>query len=186
MSRRLSSACLVVLWTASVSGQTADPKLLERAKRLLDSAPLIDTHNDLPTHLLEQLGGDLTRADLGTVQSSLCADVPRLREGHVGAQYWAVFVESATMKTHTSLREALREFDVALRFIRSQPCFGTGAHGRRYRADPQVGPHRVAPWRRRRAHPREFVRGPPDPLGAGRPVHDADALGHGRVGRRRH
>jgi membrane dipeptidase len=114
-------AWLVVLWTASLSSQTTDPKLIERAKVLLDSAPLIDTHNDLPTHLLEQLGGDLTRADLGTIQLGLCADIPRLREGHVGAQYWAVFSESDTMKTHTSLREAIREFDVALRFIRSQP-----------------------------------------------------------------
>jgi membrane dipeptidase len=122
MSRLLVSACIVLLWTASSSAQTADSKLLERAKTLLDSAPLIDTHNDLPSHLLEQLGGDLTRADLSKIQLSLCADVPRLREGRVGAQYWAVFSESDTMKTRTSLREAVREFDVALRFIRSQPA----------------------------------------------------------------
>lgn len=122
MSRLLVSACVVLLWAASSSGQTADPKLLERATALLDSAPLIDTHNDLPTHLLEQLGGDLTRTDLSKIQLSLSADVPRLREGHVGGQYWAVFCESDTMRTHTSLREAIREFDVALRFIRSQPA----------------------------------------------------------------
>ena len=30
-------------------------------------------------------------------------------------------MESGTQKTHTSLHEALREFDVALRFIRSRP-----------------------------------------------------------------
>jgi membrane dipeptidase len=41
----------------------------------------------------------------------------------VGAQYWSVWVASATQKTHTSLHEALREFDVALRLIRSQPDF---------------------------------------------------------------
>ena len=122
MSRLLVSACMVLLWAASSSAQTADPKLLERATALLDSAPLIDTHNDLPTHLLEQLGGDLTRTDLSKIQLSLSADVPRLREGHVGGQYWAVFCESDTMRTHTSLREAIREFDVALRFIRSQPA----------------------------------------------------------------
>ena len=122
MSRLLVSACMVLLWAASSSAQTADPKLLERATALLDSAPLIDTHNDLPTHLLEQLGGDLTRTDLSKIQLSLSADVPRLREGHVGGQYWAVFSESDTMRTHTSLREAIREFDVALRFIRSQPA----------------------------------------------------------------
>jgi membrane dipeptidase len=99
----------------------ADRKLVDRAKALLEKAPLIDTHNDLPSMLLESKAGDLTSFDLSKVQPALCADIPRLREGRVGAQYWSVFVESATQRTHTSLHEALREFDVALRFIHSRP-----------------------------------------------------------------
>jgi membrane dipeptidase len=55
------------------------------------------------------------------VQPTLCADIPGLREGRVGAQYWSVFVESAAQKTHTSLHEVMREFDVALRFIQTNP-----------------------------------------------------------------
>jgi membrane dipeptidase len=104
---------------------TQDPQaaLLDRAKALLDRAPLIDTHNDLPSMLLDLHGGDLTSLDLGTIQPSLCADIPRLRAGRVGAQYWSVFVESGTQKTHTSLHQALREFDVALRLIRDRPEF---------------------------------------------------------------
>jgi membrane dipeptidase len=102
--------------------QTVTPALLERARALLQEAPLIETHNDLPTMLLEGKV-DLSKVDLGKVQPALCADVPRLRQGCVGAQYWSVWVASATQKTHTSLREALREFDVALRLIRSQPDF---------------------------------------------------------------
>jgi membrane dipeptidase len=101
--------------------QTPDPKLVERAKALLEAAPLIDTHNDLPSMLLDEHGGDLTGVDLGKVQPSLCADVPRLREGRVGAQFWSVYAPSGTMRTRTSAREALREFDVALRLIRSRP-----------------------------------------------------------------
>jgi len=58
---------------------------------------------------------------MSKVQPTLCADIPRLREGGVGAQYWSIWVDSATQKTHTSLHEALREFDVALRFIQSRP-----------------------------------------------------------------
>ncbi len=100
-----------------------DEPLLDRAKALLEKAPFIDTHNDLPSMLLEKNGGDLTSVDLSKVQTTLCADIPRLREGRVGAQYWSVYVESATQKSHTSLHEAIREFDVALRLIRSQPEF---------------------------------------------------------------
>jgi membrane dipeptidase len=105
-----------------VQGQATDAALLEKARALLEQAPLIDTHNDLPSMLIEA-GGDFTRFDLGKAQPTLCADVPRMREGGVGAQYWSVFVESATQRTHTSLHEALREFDVALWLIRSQAAF---------------------------------------------------------------
>jgi len=73
--------------------------------------------------MLLEVKGALAKYDLGKVQPKLCADIPRLREGGVGAQYWSVFVESATQKTHTSLHEAMREFDVALRMIRSQADF---------------------------------------------------------------
>lgn len=119
---RLLRIAPVFLWSAALAfGQSADPALVTRARALLAAAPLIDTHNDLPSMLLDANKGDLTRVDLGKVQPALCADVPRLAEGGVGAQYWSVFVESSTMATHTALHEALREFDVTLRFIRSQP-----------------------------------------------------------------
>ncbi len=112
--------------TASAQATDAlapDPQLLNRARNLLRQAPLIDAHNDLPSMLLETKAGDLTSFDLSKVQPALCADIPRLREGCVGAQYWSIFVESSTQKTHNSLHEALREFDVAQRFISSNSDF---------------------------------------------------------------
>ena len=106
----------------AAQANSTDATLLEKACTLLRDAPLIDTHNDLPTMLLAAQG-ELTKYDLGKVQPALCADIPRLKEGCVGGQYWSVFVESSTQNTHTSLHEAIREFDVALRLIRSQPDF---------------------------------------------------------------
>jgi membrane dipeptidase len=100
-----------------------DSSLLERARSLLEQAPLIDTHNDLPTMFIELSAGDLTRFDLTVRQPTLCADIPALREGRVAAQYWSIFVESATQKSHVSLHEALREFDVALRFMHGTAGF---------------------------------------------------------------
>jgi membrane dipeptidase len=117
----LANSVLVGVSASTEDAPVPDPKLLDRAKALLEKAPLIDTHNDLPSMLLETKAGDLTSFDMSKVQPTLCADIPRLREGRVGAQYWSVFVESATQRTHTSLHEALREFDVALRFIHSRP-----------------------------------------------------------------
>lgn len=117
----LANALVRRFGTAADDESAVNRKLLDRAKALLEKAPLIDAHNDLPTMLLEAKGGDLAWLDMSKVQATLCADIPRLRDGRVGAQYWSVYVDSVTQKSHTSLHEAIREFDVALRFIRRQP-----------------------------------------------------------------
>src|SRR5262245_53159334 len=114
MTRPLGAlTALVLLLAAGVeAAEPPDPKLLARAQAILAEAPLIDTHNDLPTMLIEKYGGDVGQVDLTRPQPQLCADLPRLREGKVGAQFWSVWVDAKHMKTGTSLHEALREFDV--------------------------------------------------------------------------
>ena len=112
---------LLVLSAPFTIAQEPDAALLARAKAILEKAPLIDTHNDLPSMLLERYGGDIAGLDLGIAHPELCADVPRLRRGGVGAQYWSVWTDSANMKTNRSLLEALRGFDVVLAVIRSRP-----------------------------------------------------------------
>jgi len=109
-------------WAADpAAGSPPDARLLERARALLEQAPLIDGHNDLAAMFLRVSSDDLSQFDMGKVQPSLCADIPRLREGRVGAQYWSIWVDSSTQTTHVALHEALRQFDVMIRFIRSRP-----------------------------------------------------------------
>ena len=124
------SVTLALTWTTVAlaaaaappdGGTTVDPKLLERARSILQRAPLVDTHNDLPYALMLKTGGDLTKVDLGKLQPDLPADIPRLREGRVGAQYWSVYVDSETALTRSSLHDAVRIFDIALRAIESRP-----------------------------------------------------------------
>ena len=124
---------------ARAAGSDPGAALLDRARALLGKAPLIDSHNDLPSMFIEANGGDVSKFDLNVRQPTLCADVPSLREGRVGAQYWSIFVESATQNDKVSLHEALREFDVASRIIASKLGLRTGAHGGRHRA------HRARP-----------------------------------------
>ena len=105
----------------AAGGAAPDPKLLERARSILQRAPLIDTHNDIPYALFLRNAGDITKLDLTKRQPELPADLPRLREGRVGAQYWSVYVDSDTQLTRTSLHEALKIFDLSLRMIESRP-----------------------------------------------------------------
>jgi membrane dipeptidase len=66
-----------------------------RARELLAAHPVVDGHNDLPWALREQVGYDLDRRDIAADQSAhLHTDLPRLRAGGVGAQFWSVYVRT--------------------------------------------------------------------------------------------
>lgn len=68
---------------------------LEAARELLREFPVVDGHNDLPWALREQVRYDLDARDIAGDQGAhLHTDIPRLREGGVGAQYWSVYVRS--------------------------------------------------------------------------------------------
>ncbi|MEU2392942.1 dipeptidase [Streptomyces sp. NPDC007369] len=68
---------------------------LAQARALLAEHPVVDGHNDLPWALRQQVRYDLERRDLAGDQSGhLHTDIPRLRAGGVGAQFWSVYVRS--------------------------------------------------------------------------------------------
>ena len=73
-----------------------DPALVERARQLLDEVPLIDGHNDLPWEYRKRVKNHLDQIDLeaGTAQLDppMHTDIPRLRRGGVGGQFWSVYV----------------------------------------------------------------------------------------------
>ncbi|MET9450001.1 dipeptidase [Streptomyces cinerochromogenes] len=66
---------------------------LDEAHALLREFPVVDGHNDLPWALRKQAGYDLDALDIaGDQRAHLHTDLPRLRAGGVGAQYWSVYV----------------------------------------------------------------------------------------------
>ncbi|WP_406347186.1 dipeptidase [Streptomyces sp. NBC_00648] len=68
---------------------------LARARTLLAQHPVVDGHNDLPWALRKQVRYDLERRDVGRDQTGhLHTDIPRLRAGGVGAQFWSVYVRT--------------------------------------------------------------------------------------------
>ena len=83
----------------------------DEARELLREFPVVDGHNDLPWALREQVRYDLGARDIAVHQNAhLHTDIPRLREGGVGAQYWSVYVRS-------DLPDAVPEADFLLRTI---------------------------------------------------------------------
>jgi membrane dipeptidase len=79
--------------------------MAERIARLLARHPVVDGHNDLAWEARKQVGYDFDRLDLGAGTTTTHTDLPRLRAGGVGAQFWSVWVptslagEAAVMAT---------------------------------------------------------------------------------------
>ncbi|SEO96978.1 dipeptidase [Amycolatopsis saalfeldensis] len=59
---------------------------------LLRTTPLVDGHNDLPWALWHHADRDLGKLDIAHDQPRLQTDLPRLRAGRLGAQFWSVYV----------------------------------------------------------------------------------------------
>ncbi|MFI1017622.1 dipeptidase [Streptomyces sp. NPDC020965] len=94
--------------------------LLARARELLAAHPVVDGHNDLPWALRENVRYDLDRLDVAADQTGrLHTDIPRLRAGGVGAQFWSVYVRcgmsgddavSATLEQIDAVRQLLDRY----------------------------------------------------------------------------
>ncbi|MDX3096693.1 dipeptidase [Streptomyces sp. ME19-03-3] len=95
--------------------------LLARAQDLLTAHPVVDGHNDLPWRLREQVRYDLERRDISGDQSAhLHTDIPRLRAGHVGAQFWSVYVRS-DLTGGDAVVAILEQIDCVLRLVDRHP-----------------------------------------------------------------
>ncbi len=95
---------------------------LDEARALLREFPVVDGHNDLPWALREKSGYDLDRLDIaGHQHEHLHTDIPRLRAGGVGAQYWSVYVPAeqpdpvaATLEQIDCVRQLLDRYQADL------------------------------------------------------------------------
>jgi membrane dipeptidase len=115
-------AC-VTLVSTTVSLPAAQGDLLARARAIHKQSPLIDGHNDYPWALREHnVERDLNKLDIQTSQPSIMTDIPRLREGGVGAQFWSVYVP-ASMQGQTAVRATMEQIDVVHRMARKYPDF---------------------------------------------------------------
>lgn len=98
---------------------TTDPHE-RRAREILREAPLVDGHNDLAYALRERVGLRTSSVDLREPQPALDTDIPRLRQGLVGAQFWSVWVPAALPEPEAVVL-SLEQMDVVHGFIERYP-----------------------------------------------------------------
>jgi membrane dipeptidase len=119
----MRALCLILLLPAVLSAQPKRQPIVlsDQAKEIMREAILIDGHNDLPWQYREKKDLSFQSIDIRKPQKGLHTDIPRLREGGVGAQFWAAFVPASTRKDSTSVKMTLEQIDVIHRFVKAYP-----------------------------------------------------------------
>ncbi|WP_211489692.1 dipeptidase [Georgenia thermotolerans] len=85
---------------------------------VLGATPLIDGHNDLAYALRSRAGYAVDGLD--APRAGLHTDIPRLRAGRVGAQFWSVFVPS-TLTGAEAVLGTIEQVDAVHRLIARYP-----------------------------------------------------------------
>lgn len=93
----------------------------ERVRALHASLPVIDGHNDLPGAMRERTRTGFDSCDLSEPRPEFHTDIPRLRIGGVGAQFWSVFVSASTEASGDALERTLEQVDLVHRMVQRWP-----------------------------------------------------------------
>ncbi|RIJ78699.1 membrane dipeptidase [Nakamurella silvestris] len=94
--------------------------MTDRIAALLKAHPVLDGHNDLPWALREKAAYDLDALDIAISQPTLHTDIPRLRAGGVGAQFFSVYSPSS-MTGSDAVTATLEQIDCVYRIIDRYP-----------------------------------------------------------------
>jgi membrane dipeptidase len=94
----------------------------DAARKLHAESLVIDGHNDLPWELRRyDSGASFREIDLLKNQKKLHTDIPRLRQGGIGAQFWSAWVPTETIKKGTAVKTTLEQIDAVHRMIERYP-----------------------------------------------------------------
>ena len=99
----------------------------QTARAALKASPVVDGHNDVPEQVRDRFDNDLTKFNFndttGTATATAIAmhtDLPRLKKGMVGGQFWSVYVP-ATLSEPEAVTEVTEQIDLVHRLVAAYP-----------------------------------------------------------------
>jgi membrane dipeptidase len=127
--RRQAIVCLSLLLPGASVLLAADADFTSRVERVLAETPLIDGHNDLPWEIRDRFKSNLSAIDLLSDTSKLpsgghaplMTDIPRLRKGLVGAQFWSLWVP-LSLKGSDAVQATLEQIDLVRQMVAKYPA----------------------------------------------------------------
>ncbi len=118
---------MLVSFGAPLDAQVLPPNdttIQARIERILKATPIIDGHNDLAWELREKYASKVETTDVAAnsnkLASPLQTDMARLHAGHVGGQFWSVYVP-AEMSGAAAVQATLEQIDVVKRLVARYP-----------------------------------------------------------------
>lgn len=122
--KKLLSLSIALLALPTLAQAAIPAEYQARIDKILAETPLIDGHNDIAEQIAEKYAGDPATVDLTKdtrkLPHPLHTDIPRLREGRVGAQFWSVYVPAELQGAASG--EAVRvQMDVVRRIVAKHP-----------------------------------------------------------------
>jgi membrane dipeptidase len=120
MMPRLPILLAAALISTAAAAQTPE----QRVSRVLKQTPVIDGHNDLPWEIRDAYDHwrkplDLD-ADTSRLEARLQTDLPRMKKGGMGAQFWSVWIP-AELSGDEAIRVTLEQIDIVHRMVARYP-----------------------------------------------------------------
>jgi membrane dipeptidase len=118
----LSGGISVVPSPAAESGRNVPKRqpvvLGQEALAIHRAALVIDGHNDLAWEMRTKHRSSFDETDIRQPQPSLHTDIPRLRQGGIGAQFWSAYVPADTARYGGAVRQTLEQIDLIHRMVK--------------------------------------------------------------------
>jgi membrane dipeptidase len=128
MKRSVAILSIILIGLATFPGIKSCENETFVGRMVLDEVPLIDGHNDLPYNLYRIEGNKLNDFDFDSdlrqnpkwQVSSSHTDLPRLRQGKVGGQFWVAYVGCET-NYKDAVERTMEQIDVVKRLVAKYP-----------------------------------------------------------------
>jgi membrane dipeptidase len=111
MLKLATTAALALAWAAPARAQD----LAARARRLHESAIVVDTHEDVPDQLSTKW------ADVAVTGATDHFDIPRARAGGLTAPFFSIYVSAAHAEAGTAAGRAFELIDLTRRVVAEHP-----------------------------------------------------------------
>jgi membrane dipeptidase len=128
----LATILATLCTSLAMAARPDDAALIARVDRVLATTPLIDGHNDLAWEIRDRFGNaagvdlSVSTANLplkpedGEMQTPLMTDIPRLHKGHLGAQFWSVWIPP-TVTGPAAVKMTLEQIDIVHTMVGRYP-----------------------------------------------------------------